>query len=63
MEVARESGFIFKQISQLTVDFYCNLRYINLTYFVKSHLRSIYRKFFRTISQDSENAKKIDTLT
>ena len=32
LKVVRQNGFIFDQINKLTIKFYSNLRYINISY-------------------------------
>ena len=52
--VARQNGFIFIQINKLTMKFYSHLRYINISYYLKSQIPMCHRQFFRVISQNRE---------
>ena len=52
--VARHNGFIFIQINKLTMKFYSHLRYINISYDLKSQIPLCHRQFFRVISQNRE---------
>ena len=47
LTVARQNGFIFN----LSLKFYSHLRYINISYYLKSQIPMCHRQFFRVISQ------------
>ena len=54
LTVARQNGFIFNQINKLSIKFYSHLRYINISYYLKSQIPMCYRQFFRVISQNRD---------
>ena len=52
--VAREGGFIFNQINELTKKIFSNLSHINIHYHLKLGLLPLHRQFFIKISQNTE---------
>ena len=54
LTVARQNGFVFNQINNLSLKFYSHLRYINIIYYLKSRIPMCHRQFFRVISQNSD---------
>ena len=54
LTVARQNGFMFNQINKLTIKFYSHLRYINISYYLKSQIPMCHRQFFRVISQNRD---------
>ena len=54
LTVARQNGFIFNQINNLTIKFYSHLQYINISYYLKSQIPMCHRQFFRAISQNRD---------
>ena len=55
--VARQNGFDFKQINQLTIKIYSNLSQINVHYYLKLRIPIMHRHFFRIISQNHDYVK------
>ena len=47
--VARQNGFIFNQINKLTINFCSLLRYINISYYLKSEIPIMHCHFFRNL--------------
>ena len=58
LTVARQNGFIFNQINKLTIKFYSHLRYINISYYLKSQIPMCHQQIFRVISQNREYVEK-----
>ena len=54
LTVGRQNGFIFNQISKLTIEIYSNLQSINICYYLKFRRPVGHRLFFRRISQNKE---------
>ena len=54
LTVARQNGFMFNQINKLTEKFYSHLRYINLSYHLKSQIPMCHTQFFGVISQNRD---------
>ena len=54
LTVARQNGFIFIQMNKLTIKFYSQLRYINISYYLKSQILMCHRQFFRVISRNRD---------
>ena len=54
LAVARQNGFMFNQINKISIKFYSHLRYINISYYLKSQILMCHRHFFRVISQTRE---------
>ena len=54
LTVARQNGFLFNQVNKLTIKFYSHLRYINISYYLKSQIPMCHRQFLRVISQNRE---------
>ena len=54
LTVARQNGFMFNQINNLSLNFYSHLRYINIRYYLKFQIPMCHRQFFRVISQNRE---------
>ena len=54
LTVARQNGFMFNQINNLSLKFYSHLRYINISYYLESQIPMCHRQFFRVISQNRE---------
>ena len=54
LTVARHNGFMFNQINKLTIKFYSHLRFINISYYLKSQIPMCHRQFFRVISQNRD---------
>ena len=52
LTVARQNGFIFNQIKKLSRKIYSHIRYINISYYLKSQIPMCHRQFFRVISQN-----------
>ena len=51
LTVARQSGFMFNQITKLTIKIYSHLRYINMSYYyLQFPMQMCRRQFFRKIS-------------
>ena len=46
LPVARQNDFVFNQINKLTIKFYSHLRYINISYYLKSQIPMCQRQFF-----------------
>ena len=57
LKFARHNGFIFNQISNLTIKFYPHLRYINIGYYLKLQTPIMHRQFFKTLSQNCDYVK------
>ena len=43
---ARQNVFIFNQINKLSLNFYSHIRYINISYYLKSQIPMCHRQFF-----------------
>ena len=56
--VAIQNGFIFNQINKLTIKVFSHLRYINISYYLKSQKPMYPRQFFRVISQNRDYVEK-----
>ena len=54
LTVARQNGFMFNQINKLKIKFYSHLRFINISYYLKSQIPMCHRQFFRVISQNRD---------
>ena len=54
LAIARERGFKFNQIIELTIKINSNLQNINICYYLKHHTPMCHRLFFRRISQSKE---------
>ena len=57
LTVATQNGFILNQINKLSLNFYSHLRYINISYYLKSRslkYRCVIDNFFRLISQNRD---------
>ena len=54
LTVARQNGFMFNQINNLSLKLYSHLRYINISYYLKSQIPICHRQFSRVISQSRE---------
>ena len=54
LAVARQNGFIFNQINKLSIIFFSHLRYINISYYLKSQIPICHIQFFRVISQNRD---------
>ena len=54
LTVARQRGYIFNQISKLTIKICSHLRYIHISYYQKLPMPMYCRRFFRVISQNRE---------
>ena len=52
--VARQNGFMFNQITKLTIKIYSHLRYINMSYYLQFPMPMCPGQFFRKISQNSD---------
>ena len=52
--VASQNGFMLNQINKLTIKFYSHLRYINISYYLKSQKLMCQRQIFRVISQNRD---------
>ena len=52
--IVRQNGFIFIQINKLTIKFFSQLRFINISYYLKSQIPMCHRQFFRVISQNRD---------
>ena len=50
LTVARQKGFILNQINKLSIKFYSHLRYMNISYYLKSQIPMCHRQFFRVMS-------------
>ena len=59
LTAARQNGFMFNQINNLTKKLYSHLRFRNINYYLKSQIPMCYRQFFRVISQ---NQKSVDNF-
>ena len=57
IKIARENGFIFNQINELTVKIYSTLSNVNADYDLKFQIPIIQRQFFEKMSQNKEYAK------
>ena len=57
LTVARQNGFMFNQINELTKNFCSHLRFINITYYLKRQTPMCNIQFVRVISQ---NRKYVD---
>ena len=51
LKIARERSFILLHIDQLTTKIYSHQRYVNISYYLKSHIPKCHRQTFRVISQ------------
>ena len=51
---ARRNGFIFNQISRLTIKIYSNLSHINIHYHLRLGASPLHRQFFIKISQNHD---------
>ena len=49
LTVVRQNGSMFNQINNLSLKFYSHLRYINISYYLKSQIPMCRRQFFRVI--------------
>ena len=54
LTVARQNGFIFNQINNLTKKIYSNLQSIIICSYLKHRIPMCHRLFFRRISQNKE---------
>ena len=54
LTVARQNGFMYNQINKLTLKFYPHLRYINMSYYLKSQIPMCHWQFFRVLSQNCD---------
>ena len=54
LTVARQNGFIFNQINELTIKSYSNLSHINIQYYHKHHIPIMHRHFFRIFSKNRD---------
>ena len=54
LTVARQNGFIFNQINKLSIKIYSHLRYINISYYLKSQIPMCPRQCFGVISQNRD---------
>ena len=61
LTAARQNGFKFNQINTLTKKFYSHLRYIDISYYLKSQIPMCLRQFFRIISQNRDYVEKFST--
>ena len=52
--VVSVNGFIFNQLNKLTMKFYSHLRYMNISFYLKSQLPICHRKFFTVKSRNRE---------
>ena len=59
LTVARQNGFLFNQINKLTIKFYSPLRYINISYYLKSQTPMCQRQCFRVFFDKIVNIKEI----
>ena len=59
LTVARQNGFMLNQINRLTRKFYSHLRYINISYYLKSQIPMCHRQFFKVISQNRDYVESI----
>ena len=59
LKVAKQNGFIFNQINKLAKKFCSHLRYIHISYYLKSQIPMCHRHFSRVISLKSRIYKKI----
>ena len=56
-KIARENGFTFNQIHQLTITIYSNLSNTNIHYYLRFQIPMCHRQFFRIISKKSRKCK------
>ena len=54
LTVARQNAFMFNQLNKLTTKFYSHLRYINISYYLKSQIPMCHRQFFKVTSQNRD---------
>ena len=54
---ARQNGFIFNQINDLTIKIYSNLSNMNIRYYLKLRIPLKHRQFFKILSQNLEYVK------
>ena len=54
LTVARQNGFMFNQINELTIKNYSNLSHINIHFYLKHRIPMCLRKFLLNISQNKE---------
>ena len=52
LRVARQNGFVYDQITKLTMKFRSHFPYINISYYQKSKIPMSHRQFFKVISQN-----------
>ena len=55
LTVARQNGFIFNQINKLSIKLHSHLRYISISYYLKSQIPMCHRQFIRALSQNRDN--------
>ena len=54
LTLARENGYIFNQINELTIKIYSNLSNINIYHHLKTGASPLHRQFFIKISQNRD---------
>ena len=54
LKVAPENGFIFLHINKLTVKIHSDLRYMNISYYLKFQMPMCHGQFFRVVSQNRD---------
>ena len=59
LKFARHNGFILNQLNKLTINFYSQILYINIGYYLKVQKPMCHRQFFRVIPEKSRVSRKV----
>ena len=54
LTIARENGFIFNLINEVTLKIYSTLSHIHIHYYLKLRIPIMHRQFFRKVAQNPE---------
>ena len=54
LTLARQRGFRFVRINNLTIKIYSHQRYINISYYLKHRIPIMHRQFFKLLSQSRD---------
>ena len=54
LTIARQGGFRFLHINELTIKIYSHQRYINISYYLKHRIPIMHRQFFKILSRNRD---------
>ena len=54
LTIARQRGFRFSHINEITIKIYSHQRYINISYYLKHRIPILHRQFFKILSRNRD---------